>query len=122
MEKTSVVSKVMVVIRALLVSYLVTALLLLLLALMLFKLELDENKIAAGVLAVYVISCFFGGLAAGKGGRNRRFIWGLLTGALYFVILAAVAFGVGAEQGTALSKVTTCAICLGGGMIGGILA
>ena len=122
MEKTSVGAKMIVLIRALLISYVVTALLLLLMALLLFKLELDENKISMGMIAVYVLSCFLGGFAAGKGGQSRRFAWGLLTGALYFIILAAVSFGMGGEGEGVLSLVTTGALCLGGGMIGGMLA
>lgn len=122
MEKNSLGSKSIVLIRSLLISYVVTALLLLLMALLLFKLELNENKISMGMIAVYALSCFLGGLSAGKGGRNRRFLWGLATGALYFIILLAVSLGMGGERESMLSLVTTGALCLGGGMIGGMLA
>lgn len=122
MEKTSFGTKTFVLIRSLLISYVVTALMLLLMALLLFKLELDENKISMGMIAVYVLSCFLGGFAAGKGGRNRRFLWGLLTGALYFVILTAVSFGMGGTREGMLSLITVGVLCLGSGMIGGMLA
>lgn len=120
MEKTSLGGKVFIMIRALLVAYVVTALLLLLMAFMLFKFEWDESKVAIGMIAVYVISCFLGGFAAGKGGQSRRFLWGLLTGTLYFLILVLVSLGFGGSN--AFSMATTGALCLGGGMIGGMLA
>ena len=50
--------------------------LLLLMALLLFKLELNESKVSLGMNAVYVLSCFFGGLAAGKGGKKSHFLRG----------------------------------------------
>ena len=81
--------------RSLLLAYAVTVILLLLLALLLYKLELDEGKISIGIIAVYVLSCFVGGLAAGKASQSRKFIWGLLVGALYFLVLAVVSIASG---------------------------
>lgn len=120
MEKTSLGEKMFILIRALLVAYVVTAVLLLLMAFFLFKFEWDESKVTIGIIAVYVISCFAGGFAAGKGGKNRRFLWGLLTGTMYFLILVLVSLGFGSSS--ALSMTTAGALCLGGGMIGGMLA
>ena len=74
MENRSIVRKTVVLIRAQLTAWVVTALLLLLMALLLFKLELNESKVSLGMNAVYVLSCFFGGLAAGKGGKKRKFL------------------------------------------------
>lgn len=122
MEKKSLGAKTLVLIRSLLISYVATAAMLLLMALLLFKLELNEDKVSMGMTAVYAISCFLGGFAAGKGGRNRRFLWGLLTGALYFIMLLAVSFGMGSTGENALSMVTVGVLCMGGGMIGGMLA
>lgn len=120
MEKTSLGGKLFVMVRALLVAYVVTALLLLLMAFLLFRFEWDESQVSIGMIAVYVISCFLGGFAAGKGGRNRKFLWGLFTGSLYFLILVMVSLGSGGGNGLAMA--TTGALCLGGGMIGGMLA
>ena len=86
MENRSIVRKTVVLIRAQLTAWVVTALLLLLMALFLFKLELNESKVSLGMNAVYVLSCFFGGLAAGKGGKKRKFLWGLPTGTIYFLV------------------------------------
>ena len=87
MENASIGRKMAILIRAQLTAWVVTALLLLLMALLLFKLELNESKVSLGMTAVYVLSCFFGGLAAGKGGKKKKFLWGLLTGAVYFLVL-----------------------------------
>jgi len=121
MEKYSVCGKIFVMIRSLLVTYVVTALLLFLLAFLLFRLDLDESKVSLGMVAVYILSCLFGGFAAGKGGKNRKFLWGLLNGSLYFLILLAVSLGKGGADGL-FSWFTTGALCLGSGMLGGMFS
>ena len=48
-------------IKALLASYIVTGAFLLVLALLLYKLQLSESIVNIGIIAIYVISCFLGG-------------------------------------------------------------
>ena len=50
------------VIKGLIVSYLVSGAGLLLLALLLLKYQLDERKVSAGILAVYILSGLSGGI------------------------------------------------------------
>lgn len=122
MENASIGRKMAILIRAQLTAWVVTALLLLLMALLLFKLELNESKVSLGMTAVYVLSCFFGGLAAGKGGKKKKFLWGLLTGAVYFLVLFLLSWNLGAERDGFLSLILTGALCLGGGMLGGMIS
>ncbi len=65
-------SKPAVILKALVVSYIVTALLLLLLALLLFKFELNESKVSIGVIVVYLLSSFIGGMARGQGRWQQK--------------------------------------------------
>ena len=77
-------------IKALLASYIVTGLLLLVLALLLYKLRLSESAVNVGIIAVYVVSCFLGGFLEGKMMKTRKFLWGSVCGLLYFTILAVI--------------------------------
>lgn len=122
MENASIGRKMAILIRAQLTAWVVTAFLLLLMALLLFKLELNESKVSLGMTAVYALSCFFGGLAAGKGGKKKKFLWGLLTGAVYFLVLFLLSWNLGAERDGFLSLILTGAPCLGGGMLGGMIS
>lgn len=122
MENRSIVRKTVVLIRAQLTAWVVTALLLLLMALLLFKLELNESKVSLGMNAVYVLSCFFGGLAAGKGGKKRKFLWGLLTGTIYFLVLFLLSWKTRTERESIRSFLLAAALCLGGGMLGGMIS
>ena len=67
--------KVMTLIKILFVSYIITGILLLILALLLYKLDLGENQVNIGVIAIYLISCFAGGFIAGKRTGSRKFLW-----------------------------------------------
>lgn len=111
------------ILRALLIAYAVTGILLLILAFLLYKLDLDESKISVGIIAIYILSSFLGGLLAGKGSASRKFLWGLLTGSLYFAVLFLMSMACGRPVQTAApALVTTCAMCMGGGMIGGMMS
>ena len=110
-------------IKCLLAVWLFTGGALLLLALLLYRLGLSENVISVAILAVYVIACLLAGILMGKCTQTRRFLWGLLIGTLYFVILAALTASINhgfKDFGTHFF--TTWMICAGSGMLGGMLS
>ena len=109
--------------KTLLFSYILTAVLLALLAFLLYKLGLNEKIVSIAIIVIYVAATFFGGFVTGKRMGNRRFFWGLLMGAAYFLVLAAVSFCVG-KGGIQIgnSFFTTLVLCAGGGMLGGMLS
>ena len=61
--------------KALFVMYFITGALLLLLAFLLFKLQLSEEIVTIGILAAYVLSTFVGGLYIGKKMQSKKFLW-----------------------------------------------
>ena len=85
---------IMWMVKALLAAYVVTGILLIILALALYKFELNEGAVTAGVTAVYLISTFTGGLVVGKLAKVRRFLWGIVLGILYFALLLLVTVGI----------------------------
>lgn len=109
--------------KTLLFSYIFTGVLLALLAFLLYKLGLGEKAVTAAIIVIYVAATFFGGFIAGKKLKNRKFLWGLVIGAAYFVVLAAVSLSAG-ESGLQIgnSFLTTLVLCAGGGMLGGMLS
>ena len=116
-------SGVMRIFQALLVSYIITGILLWVLAVLLYKLKLDKGKVTAGITGIYVVSSFAGGFLIGKLQKVRKFIWGLMLGILYFLLLVLVSFGVyHTLQGDVMQIVTTLVLCAAGGMLGGMLS
>ena len=67
-------------VKSLLCGYIVTGFLLLILALMLYKLGLSEQNVNAGIVLIYVISTFSAGFVLGKLAGKRKFLWGLFAG------------------------------------------
>ena len=89
----------------------------------LYKFNIDEGKVAAGIIMIYVISTFLGGFIIGKLSGNRKFLWGLTCGILYFALLLLVSLGVYRSlQGNGANVVTTFLLCAGGGMLGGMVS
>lgn len=114
---------VMWVLKSLLVSYVLTGILLLLLAVALYKLELNEKAVSAAIVAIYIVSTLIGGIIIGKFARVRRYLWGLGLGIGYFALLLLITLGVYRTlNGDAANLVTTFVLCAGGGMAGGMLS
>jgi len=115
--------KVMWMLKSLLASYIVTGLLLLGLTFLVYKFELDEQLVMGGIVAIYVISTFMGGYIIGKLTGVRKFVWGMIVGGIYFILLFLISYGVYREFNTnGLSAITTAILCIGGGTLGGMLS
>lgn len=102
--------------------YIVSGLLLTVLAVLVSKMEQEELIANAGMIVVYVLSCAVGGFLAAKVRGNRKFLWGMLMGAMYFATLFVVSFAL--NRGIDLDPVhltTVMAICIGAGMAGGMI-
>lgn len=80
------------ILRSLLLAYGVTGLFLLILAFLLFQFEFGGGTAAVGIIIIYVVSCLVGGFMAGKIIRKDRYIWGIVTGLSYYVLLLLVSF------------------------------
>ena len=116
-------SKVMWVLKALLASYIVTGILLLLLTMALYKMELNEKMVSAAIVAIYVMATLIGGILIGKMAKVKRFIWGLGLGIAYFALLLLITLGVyHTLNGDGANLVTTFILCAGGGMAGGMIS
>ena len=116
-------SWVMWVLKSLLVSYVVTGIQLLLLAVALFRFELNEKAVSAAIVAIYIMATLLGGIIIGKFAKVRRYLWGLGLGIGYFALLLLITLGVYRTlNGDAANLITTFVLCAGGGMAGGMLS
>lgn len=109
--------------KCLLFSYILTLALLLLLAFLLYKLGLTEKMVSVAIIVIYIGATFLAGFMAGKKMQTRKFMWGLLLGSAYFLILVMISLIINHSLGNfANSFLTTYALCAGGGMLGGMLS
>ena len=115
--------KIVKEIKSLMIAYIVTGILLLVLSGLLFKFNLSREYVEIGIIAIYVISCGIAGFAMGKMTGNKKFLWGMLTGALYFFILLVVSLAVNRKLQSDISEiVSTLVVCIGSGMLGGMIS
>ena len=111
------------ILKPLLCAYAATGIMLLILTLLLYKAGLSEENVNAGIILTYIISTFAGGFVIGKLMGVRKFLWGLLTGVLYSVLLLLISLGVyHSVQGEPVNLLTTFLLCAGGGMLGGMVS
>ena len=104
-------------------AYIVTGTILLVLSLLLYRLQVTENIINAGITLTYIISCFLAGNLAGRQMKQKRFLWGLIMGGAYFVVLLALSMVVNQSAGAVSdSLLLTLFLCAGGCMLGGMLS
>lgn len=112
-----------VVIKGLILSYAITGVLLAILAFLVFKFQLTESITDIAIVAIYVIVTFLGAFVIGKRIKEHKFLWGLLLGFLYILIISIVAIMIGqAFHVTSTANLTTAALCIGGGLLGGMLS
>ena len=123
LKKFTFSNRLTFVLKSLLVSYLLTAGLLLLLALFLYKFSLTEKIVSLCITGIYILVTFLAGFLAGKREGSKKFLWGLMMGCLYFIILTLVSLIVNHGMGELSSGFfTTLVLCAGSGMLGGMLS
>lgn len=124
MEKKMIDSgKIIFVMKCMLAAYVLTAGLLLLLALLLYRFGLSEKVVSVCIIVIYIVVTFLAGLIAGKRAGEKKFLWGLAMGCIYFLILTAVSFAVNREVGSDIGNlVTVFLLCGGSGMLGGMIS
>ena len=110
-------------IKSLLASYIVTGILLLVLTFFMYKFELNEKIVSAAIVGIYVVSTLIGGMIIGKLTKSKRYLWGMVLGIIYFVLLLLIKLGVYRTlNGDSVSIVTSLILCAGGGMTGGMIS
>ena len=101
------------ILKALIISYVISAASLLVLAALLYWLDIAAAKLQIGVIATYVGSCLIGGFYVGKKMKGREFFWGLIVGAV------AVE---GVQPERIVPATALALLCMGSGMLGGMLS
>ena len=103
--------------------YVITGLLLVILAALLGKLELSDAAVSIGIIATYIVSCFAGGFLIGKKKKKKKYPWGLCVGTFYFIVLLLGNLAVNRGlDGQLVHMLTTAVLCILSGMAGGMLS
>ncbi len=116
-------NNIIYLLKCLLLSYIITFLILAVLAFVMLKLLPAKSIISGVIIVVYVAVNLLGGILAGRHMKEKRFLWGFATGSLYFAVLFVMSLlfpGEAFHFGS--NVVTTFLLCAGGGMLGGMIS
>lgn len=115
--------RAIIIVKALLTSYIISAIMLLIIAFFMYKFDPSSAVVSVGIILTYIVSAFVGGFIIGKNAVQKRFVWGIIIGTIYFLIIlivsAVLSKDVFGDLGSTISVLFTCAL---GGMLGGMLS
>ncbi len=115
--------KIFTVLKVLIIAYILTGVLLLIAALLMYKLGLVESQVRLFIMVIYGVSNIVAGLIYCKIKGGRRVLNGALIGVLYYALLSIVSFIVNHGFYDDIKKaVISLVICVTGGILGGIMS
>lgn len=117
-----VLHEVLFFVKIIVFTYLMSLALLGILALVAYKTDCSGKVISGGIIAIYFLSAFVGGLFAGKVKKNKRIIWGVTVGLLYVGGLLAVSVIMGKGTGQGIEIAAALAASVAGGVVGGMVS
>ncbi|MBH1941593.1 TIGR04086 family membrane protein [Mobilitalea sibirica] len=116
-------TKIIYLLEGLLFSYIITAFVLLLLSFLMLKLDLSGAVISGGIHFAYILSAFIGGFFIGKKVEQKKFLWGMVMGVFYFIILMLVSLLMNRVTPLPLGSLFTVFVISSlSGMLGGMLS
>ena len=111
----------MVILKETLVQIMISILLVFVTAFVVLKMSPAESVIRGMILSIYAIASFVGGNILGGVMEKRKFLWGMLAGAIYIGLIFLIAFCTkGSMMQGSVGLVKGIAVCLGCGMLGGM--
>lgn len=120
--KQEIGSNVLGLIKFLCISFVVTMLVLVILAFMLWKVQISERIVNGGIIFSYIFSCFLGGMMFAGRKQSKRFLWGGVLGLCYFFVVVVVSMAINRQLFTAIpGMLTVFFLCVLGGMLGGMV-
>ncbi len=116
-------NSVMPILVDLVAMYLITGILLVLLAMLLGRVDMSDAAVSIGIIVTYILSCIVGGFLIGKKKKKKKYLWGLCVGVFYFLVLFLGNLVVNRGlDGQLVHMLTTAVLCVLSGMAGGMIS
>ena len=88
-----------------------------------WKIDGGSNILSIGVILTYILSNILGGFLVGKMMGQQKFFWGVVIGAVYFlVLLVAGVLLMDTRLSGNMQIISSAMMCVISGMLGGMLA
>ena len=105
--------KVVNTLKTLIIAYVITGILLLLIAFGMFKFQMTYGQTTAAIIVTYALSCFAGGYILARVEKSKRLLWGIGFGILYVAILSMISLIIGKGTGTDITALVRAFIICG---------
>ena len=113
----------LVYIKYMAITFLITMVLLVITAFFWYKTDMSPTVVSGMLVAAYIISNFIGGWMIGKKAEKRKFLWGLLLGVGYFLVVFLISFlGNAYMLGDIQDLILAGVLCVLSGMFGGMVS
>lgn len=104
-------------------TYIITGILLMLLAFLVYRFGLGEKAVDIAIVVIYVMVNFIAGFFMGRKKKVKKYLAGFGIGMFYFIVLIIVSLICNhGLQDFAGNFFTTMAVCVGAGTLGGMLS
>ena len=112
------------IVKAMVVSVLLSAVLVVAVAYVLYKTDFTSAWEQIFVVLIYLLPCLAGGWCMGRMEKKRKFLWGGIVGCIFFLLLLMAALLTpGVKEGLDVGeRIRVLMICLLGGIAGGMLS
>ncbi len=115
--------KIVYLLKGLLFSSLITGLLLLLIALLMYKAGISESVASPMVVGAYILAALIGGFYFAKHAQSRRFLWGMLFGTAFYAVYLLIAACYGTLLSMGIGELASMlAFSVVAGMAGGMVS
>lgn len=93
------------------------------LAFLLLMVQISEDMVDIGIIIIYILACLGAGIIIGKRTKMKKFLWGMLAGGLYFLVLFVMSLVLHSSlSGEGRDIITVFLICVGSGTLGGMVS
>lgn len=108
--------------KGLVVAYLISGIILLVLAFLMWRVDVSEGVLRGVIIVAYVLSCFISGMLVSAQRDGKRYLWGLLQGFAYYLVLFIVSMIANRGSFSEIPGILPALfLCCFGGMLGGML-
>lgn len=115
-----VLSKALTFVKVLLFEFIVSVVLLLITAALMYRIGFSMKTAQMIVCFIYALSTFVGGFILGKIQNSRRILWGLCAGGMYILMLLLVSILIKSSLQSDGRIIWACICSVIGGCVGGM--
>lgn len=119
-EGLSIQRIMFIIMKTVVFGYIVTVVMLSILALLMYKFDLSNNIVNLGVIVIMVLSTFITGYLTSRTIKSRRGVYGAISGLTYFVVLLVLSILIKDTNILSEQTATIFIMCFGSGTLGGI--